>query len=57
MKIQLTHKYGCRKSFTFKPSKEQINDIQKGYSIDINCPHCNMTSASTVIKDLVKELK
>ena len=57
MKIQLTHKYGCKKSFTFKPTKEQIEDIQKGYSIDITCPHCIITSASTVIKDLVKEKK
>ncbi len=57
MKITLVHKYGCGKSFDFKPTKEQINDIEKGYSIDIKCPHCNIASASTVIKELIKDRK
>ena len=57
MKITLIHKYGCGKSFVFKPTKEQIEDIQKGYSIDIKYPHCQITSASAIIKDLVKDKK
>lgn len=56
MKIKLIHKYGCGKEFDFKPTKEQINDIKKGYSIDITCPHCIITSASTVIKSLIKDI-
>ncbi len=57
MKITLIHKYGCAKSFEFKPTKQQIKDIQKGYSIDIKCPHCQESSASAIINDLVKDIK
>ncbi len=55
MKIKLIHKFGCGKSFDFKPTKEQIISIEDGYSIDIKCPHCIITSPSTVIKDLIKD--
>ncbi len=56
MVIKLVHKYGCGKSFEFKPTKEHIKDIENGYSIDIKCPHCQISSASAGIKDIIKEI-